>query len=293
MVEKFVRAGDVCKKGRVKARELAKPGVKFLDLAEGLEKFLKEQDAGCALAFPVNLGANNNAAHYTPTADDTTVVGEGDVLKIDFGMHCDGFIVDNSITVDFGGGHGKLLEAADQALQDALSAVRPGVDSKEVGRVIEEAIAKRGFRPIENLCGHAISHFDLHAGVEIPNVARNGGHIFEEGEVFAIEPFATDGDGRVREDGTHTEIYSLVQAKPVRLQASRQLLSIIASDYATLPFAKRWLQEFPSLNLALNDLTKQGMLHSYSLLRERQGALVSQAETTVIVEADGVKVLVE
>src|SRR3989338_2430215 len=120
MVEQYQLAGGVCSKGRGKARELAKPGVKLLDLAEQLETFLKAQDPGVSLAFPVNLSINNNAAHYTPTADDETLIGEKDILKIDFGVHADGFIVDNSITVDFSGEHGKLVDAAQNALQNAL-----------------------------------------------------------------------------------------------------------------------------------------------------------------------------
>jgi len=169
--------------------------------------------------------------------------------------------------------------------------MRAGVSTKEIGAEIEAAIKKFGFKPIENLCGHSIEPFVLHAGIEIPNVPL-GGYTLQEGDVFAVEPFATTGEGRVRENGLVCEIYSLDEVKPVRLPASRKLVEIVAEEYKTLPFAKRWLAEIPGLQMALNDLLRQGMLHSYPLLREREGSLVSQAETDVVVEKDSVKILV-
>ncbi len=289
-VKHYAKAGEVCKKARLKARELAKPGVKLLELAEQLEAFIRE--AGGQLAFPVNLSKNNFAAHYTPTADDATVVGEKDLLKIDFGVHSEGFIVDNSISVDFSGENDKLVEAAEQALQNALSVMKAGVNTKAVGEEIEKTIRKFGFKPVENLCGHLLLPWDLHAGVEVPNVASHGGVELEEGSAYAVEPFASTGEGRVRDDDAFLEIYSLAEPRPVRLPASRAVLKLVAEEYKTLPFAKRWLQEVPMLQLALNDLSKQGVLHAYHLLREAPGALVSQAETSVIVEEGGVKVLV-
>lgn len=290
-ISNYVKAGEVCKKARVKARELSKPGVKLLDLAEQLEAFIREQ--GGQLAFPVNLSRNHHAAHYTPTADDATVIGEKDLLKVDFGVHSEGFIVDNSITIDFSGENGKLVEAAEQALQNALSVMKAGVNTRMVGGEIEKTIKKFGFKPIENLCGHLLLPWDLHAGVEVPNVGSHGGVALEEGMAYAVEPFASTGEGRVRDDESFCEIYSLAEAKPVRLPASRRVLEIVVEDYKTLPFAKRWLQEVPGAQMAFNDLQRQGVLHAYHLLREASGALVSQAETSVVVEESGVKVLVK
>jgi len=289
----LVRVGEIARKAREHAKTVAKPGVSFLEVAEKLEQFIRSEGKADSAkpAFPVNLGAGNNAAHYTPTADDSTVVGEKDLLKIDLGVRMDGICSDTAITIDFSGENGKLVEAAQQALQNALSVMKAGVNVKDVGAEIERTITSKGFKPIENLCGHSIEPFLLHAGLEIPNVER-GGYELQEGDVFAVEPFASTGDGRVREAGEVCEIFSLSEVRPVRMPASRRLLEMIADEYKTLPFAKRWLAEIPGAQLAINDLSKHGMLHAYPLLREKPGALVSQDETVVIIEKDSVKVLV-
>ncbi len=286
----FVKAGEICRQAKEKALGIAKPGVKLLDLAEGIEAHINE--LGGKPAFPVNLSANNRAAHYTPAADDASVVGEKDLLKIDFGVHIDGCLVDNSVTVDFSGENGKLVDAAEEALENALGVMKAGLNTADVGREIEETVRKHGFKPIENLCGHSIMPWQLHAGVEVPNVGNHGGVPLEEGMVYAVEPFVSTGVGRVKDDPTFCEIYSIADPKPVRLPASRKVLELVVEEYQTLPFAKRWLQEVPMLQMAISDLQRQGVLHGYNILQEAPGTLVSQAETSVIVEEDGVKVLV-
>ncbi len=293
--EMLKKAGVIARKVKDHARTLVKPGMGLLEVAEKLEQFIRHEgkDAGVEAkpAFPINLSVGNNAAHYTPGADDATKVGEKDLLKVDIGVRIDGVCSDTAVTLDFSGENGKLIEAAEQALQNALSVMKAGVSTRKIGEEIEKTIKKFGFKPVENLCGHSIEPYVLHAGIEIPNVPF-GNYELQEGDVFAVEPFASTGEGHVREDASVCEIYSIAEPKPVRLQASRQVMEIVLEEYRTLPFAKRWLAELPGLQVAINDLGKQGVIHGYPLLKERAGALVSQAETDVIVEKDSVKVLV-
>jgi len=283
------KAGAIARKSLDYARGEAKPGVKLLDLAERIELFIT--DNGGKPAFPVNLGIGNVAAHYTPGAEETAVLGEKDLLKVDLGVHIDGVIVDCALTIDLSCENDKLVEASRKALENALAVMKAGANSRDVGAEIQRTIESHGFKPVENLCGHSLEHWELHAGREIPNVAM-GNSVLEEGEVYAVEPFASTGSGRVRESADPAEIYSLMGAKNVRMQASRRVLELVAEEYRALPFAKRWLQEVPMLQFALNDLEKQGLVHGYGVLRDDANSLVSQAETTVIIEKDGVKVLV-
>jgi methionyl aminopeptidase len=173
--------------------------------------------------------------------------------------------------------------------------MRAGKNVRDIGAEIQKTIESFGFKPVENLCGHSLDAFAIHAGIEIPNVAR-GNHVLEEGEVFAIEPFATTGAGRV-EEGSVCEIFSVLNPKNVRLPQSRKLLELVLDECSVLPFAKRWLvkkMSLPSVEIALNDLQRQGVVRDYPILVEVNGALgalVSQAEATVLVEKDSVRLL--
>ncbi len=285
------KASGIAKKIMKFAKETAAREKSLLRIAELVEGRIKEEGGECA--FPANLSLNDNAAHYTPTAGDLALVGEKDLLKVDLGVAIDGYCTDFAFTVDYSHENGKMVDAVEEALQNALSMMKAGTDTSDIGKEIERTIAGYGFKPIENLCGHMMRQYDLHARVEIPNVETAGGYELQEGDVFAVEPFASTGEGRVIE-GEFCQIYALTAEKAaVRLPRSRELLARIAADRMTLPFAARWYKDVGMLNLAINDLVKNGALQEFPVLREaRKGAMVAQAENCVIVEKDSVKVLV-
>ncbi|WP_430515100.1 type II methionyl aminopeptidase [Pyrococcus woesei] len=292
--EKLMKAGEIAKKVREKAIKLARPGMLLLELAESIEKMIME--LGGKPAFPVNLSINEIAAHYTPYKGDTTVLKEGDYLKIDVGVHIDGYIADTAVTVRVGMEEDELMEAAKEALNAAISVARAGVEIKELGKAIENEIRKRGFNPIVNLSGHKIERYKLHAGISIPNIYRpHDNYVLKEGDVFAIEPFATTGAGQVIEVPP-TLIYMYVRDAPVRMVQARFLLAKIKREYKTLPFAYRWLQnEMPEgqLKLALKTLEKAGSIYGYPVLKEIRNGIVTQFEHTIIVEKDSVIVTTE
>jgi len=115
----------------------------------------------------------------------------------------------------------------------------------------------------------------------------------EEG-VYAIEPFATTGEGVVQ-DGKPSGIFMLLNKKPVRDRTSREVLEFIEKEYSTLPFSARWIvKKFGTRALiSLKSMQQQEILHSFAELIEKSRAPVSQAEHTVLIEKGKVSVLTE
>ena len=292
MEKNFAEAGRIAGSILREVPKLALPGESFLDIAESLEKMII--DAGGRPAFPANISINDIAAHFTPELDNKTLVGETDVVKIDIGVHIEGCIGDTALTVDLSGEQGRLVEASEAALAAAISMMKPGVRVGKIGEEVEREITSRGFKPIENLTGHKIEPFALHAGVEIPNIKSNASYELQEGDIFAIEPFASAGSGRVA-DTTQVEIFSLQSTPKLRMKYSRELLTHIVHNYFSLPFAERWLSGvFKSrltLSSSLRELLNSGALHPYPVLRDTGRGLVAQREHTVMIEHDSAKVL--
>ncbi|RME79830.1 MAG: type II methionyl aminopeptidase [Methanobacteriota archaeon] len=286
---------SITSKVKKRAEELTKPGASLLELATELENYIVEQ--GARPAFPINISIGEIAAHYTPSSDETTKIGEKDLVKVDFGIELDGLISDNAVTFDFSGEHGNLVEAAEAALATALSTIKAGTTIKEVSKAIQDEIKGRGLKPIANLTGHKIEGHILHAGVSLPNVAVNDSYVFKEGDIFAVEPFVTTADaaGQVV-DTDRVEIYSFVMKPNLRMRESRILLNYIEENYGTLPFAERWIEKkVPSkllLLASLKELLRTHAIQAYPVLREANGKPVAQAEKTVVVEKDGVTTLV-
>ena len=285
ILEKYKAAGKILIEVRDAALELVKPGNRLLDVAEFVESSIR--DRGGEPAFPCNISRNEEAAHATPSIDDETVFGEEDLVKLDIGVHIDGYIADSAVTVDLSGKYEELIRASEAALDEAIKIIHDGVSTVEIGEVIEEAIKERGYKPIVNLSGHGLVRYNSHAPPTIPNVKYEHGVILRTNDVIAIEPFATDGGGKVVESG-NVEIYSLIKPKPVRMREAKKLLDEI-KKYHGLPFARRWLPR-ERLNLALRALKNTGVLRDYPILREEDRGLVAQAEHTVIVKEDGCEV---
>ncbi|WP_406660194.1 type II methionyl aminopeptidase [Methanolobus sp. ZRKC3] len=282
ITENYFKAGRILSQVRSEAKDRIKVGASLLEVAEFVENRTLELGAdGCA--FPCNISRNDEAAHATPLLGDDDVFAE-DVVKLDLGVHVGGYIADSALTVDLSGNYADLLKASEDALYAAIDTVANGVNTGDIGAVIEDTINSHGFKPVGNLTGHGLGQYLPHVPPSIPNRKGMGGAILQTGDVIAIEPFATDGVGKVV-DGTLTEIFQLVDVKPVRLPAARKLLKEL-KPYSTLPFAKRWLKA-EKLDFALMQLLKSGIVHSYPVLKEVSGGMVSQAEHTVIVTDDG------
>ncbi len=283
ILEKYRLAGRILSEVRAEAAKMVTVGESLLKVAEFTENLILEK--GGEPAFPVNISRNDEAAHSTPSFNDKSVFGN-DMVKLDIGVHIDGYIADTAITVDLSG-NPKLVEAANAALEEAIKFIHAGVNTSDIGGVIVDTISSFGFKPIINLTGHGLAQYIQHAPPAIPNKRMPGGVILETGDVIAIEPFATNGAGKIRDAG-NAEIYHVVSDRPVRHPSARALMQQI-EKYKTLPFAKRWLGE--RVDFALVQLVKAHIIQPYPILKEVQGGLISQAEHTIIVTEDGCEVI--
>jgi methionyl aminopeptidase len=291
-LELFRKAGKIASKVREASKSLIMVGASLLDIAETTEQMIKEE--GARPAFPVNISINDIAAHYTPAIESNDSLGENDLVKIDIGVELQGAIADTAYTIDLGEKNGNLVKASEEALENAIKAMKPGIAVGELGGVIEDTIKKYDLKPISNLTGHMIKSNDLHAGVEIPNIRTEEKFELMEGDVFAVEPFATTGGGFVA-DLNQVEIYSLFAPAKIRMRQSRKIVEYAIDNFGMLPFAERWvMKEFKSkvlVSAALKELLQNHFIRAYPVLREADGGMVSQSEHTVYVTKDGAEVL--
>jgi methionyl aminopeptidase len=278
----YIKAGKIAAEARAYGESLIKVGAKLVDVTQAVEKKITE--LGGEFAFPPQISLNSIAAHYAALQDDQTIFKEGDVVKLDLGVHIEGYVADTAITVDLGN-NTELVKASQQALANALKIIRPGVTLSEIGRTIQESIEEKGYTPIRNLSGHGLGRFIIHTTPSIPNIDTKDTTSLKEDQVIAIEPFATTGQGLVGESGM-ASIFSLVQKKPVRNALTRDVLRTI-EQYQGLPFSHRQLilQLGPGkVAFALRELKQLGCIHEYPPLKEKANGLVSQAEHSVIVK---------
>lgn len=285
MQTEIIKAGKIASQVRDYAKTIIKKDTPLLEIAEKIESKIVE--LGGKPAFPINLGINDIAAHYTPSHDDDTKTHG--LLKIDLGVHVDGWIADTAFSVDLENSeeNKKLIKASEKALEEAINIFKKNTNLNDIGKIIQETIEQNGFSPIINLSGHEIDRYDLHTGATIPNF-DNKKEIKIEKKLYAIEPFATTGSGKVH-DGKPSGIYMLISEKNPRSPTAREVLNYLIENYQTLPFCSRWLvKKFGTKALfGLKQLEDNGNLHHFAQLVESRGAKVSQAEHTILVGGEG------
>jgi len=263
-------------------KNLIKPDVKILEIAEAIEKKIFE--VGAKPAFPVNIGINEITAHYTPSIDDQTVLKEGDMVKIDIGLHVDGYISDNAFTVFVGKNSHPMIDVAKKAVEEARKILRENVKIKEISEVIESVISSSGFKVVRNLTGHFLDRYVVH-GISIPNIKNEIEIPIPKGQAVAIEVFVTNGSGWVKES-PEVQIFQFREDNGSRFLEGKKILEMSKKDFEGLPFAKRWIKNIPKakLDLALRDLMNRGCLIDYPVLKEDDNSLVAQWEESFIVE---------
>jgi methionyl aminopeptidase len=281
-LDRWRRAARISAEARNRGARAVVPGALRRAVADEIESYIRSQ--GAEPAFPSNLSRNVEAAHYTPSPEDEVRFEEGDIVKVDVGAHLDGAIADTAVTVEVGSTHrqDRLLKAARDAVEAGIAEVRAGVAVDTLSKAIERAIHAGGFKPIENLTGHTIERYLLHAGKSIPNASGMSTDLLEEGEVVAIEPFATNGAGRI-ENGVFGNIVRFRSEPGAAVPEARRWFE----RFRTLPFTLRWVA--PGERPAFRSVRR--LLQSYPVFVEAGGGLVAQAEHTVLVTATGAEVL--
>ncbi|OWZ12309.1 Methionine aminopeptidase, partial [Phytophthora megakarya] len=309
--EALRHAAEVHRHVRKFAQGLIKPGIKLIDLCTQLENKNRELvvEAGLdrGIAFPTGCSLNSVVAHYTPNSGDETVLAYGDVMKVDFGTHVNGRIIDSAWTVAFDPQFDQLLEAAKAATNAGISYA--GIDARlgEIGGEIQEVMESYEVtidgktypvKVIRNLNGHSIDTYQTHGSKTVPIVKTADQTKMEEGEIFAIETFGTTGRGYVVEDGECSHYSKAVDAPQVTITQPRakKLLDHITRTFGTLPWCRRWIERedggSATINpkgakqgkylMALKNLVDTGVITAYPPLMEIRGSYSAQYEHTFI-----------
>ncbi|MBI2574627.1 type II methionyl aminopeptidase [Candidatus Woesearchaeota archaeon] len=280
-LEKWKQAGRISAQALEYGLSLVKKGASVLEVCDKVDAKIFE--LGAKPSFPSQVSLNDVAAHFCPEQEDKIIL-DSQVVKLDVGACVGGFLGDTAATVDLSGGNSGLVSASKEALDAAIKAVAPGVKLREIGRVIKETISSYGFSPVVNLSGHGIGHFQVHTAPTVPNFDNGDDTVLYDGQIIAIEPFATAGEGAIYES-SNPSVFMEISKKPVRDASTRQILAEIQS-YEGLPFTTRWLtKKFPAfkVSFALRQLSSLGIIQQFPPLVEKRHGLVSQAEHTVLV----------
>ena len=246
------------------------------------------------------MSLNNCAAHYSPNSDDDTVLTKDDVLKLDFGTHFNGYVIDTAFTIAFDSKYDNLLKASKEATNTGIKLA--GIDMRlcEIGEGIAEVINSyevelnnkvKKIKPVRNLCGHTVGKYKVHAGKSVPCYNNGDNTKMEENEFYAIETFASTGKGEVERD-LHVSHYMLNDSfdiKEIKGKKNQEFYGFIYNNFNTLAWCKRWIEElgFNNYYMPLRQLINQSIVEECPALYDVEGSFTSQFEHTFMLKPTG------
>ncbi|EFC48405.1 methionine aminopeptidase [Naegleria gruberi] len=279
---------------------VVKPGMKVIDAAEMYEakvrELLEADKKKSGLAFPLGCSINHVAAHYSPNGGDETLIGKDDVIKFDLGTHVNGTIIDSAFTMCWNDQYQPLLDAVKEATNMGVRTAGIDVRLGDVGAAIQEVMESyeviingktHRVKSIQNLCGHSIERYHVHAGKSVPIVASSNNTKMEENEFFAIETFGSTGKGYVIEEGVCSHYGRKFtyngDGSELKNKESRELLKVINDHFGSIPFCRRYLDRTGQKKYltALRDLVNNGIVNEYPPFVDVKGCYTAQFEHTI------------
>jgi methionyl aminopeptidase len=306
-----IKGASVHKKISKKVFEYVIPGITLKEIVRFIETSIREETSfdplnplTAGIGFPVGVGVNNCVAHYTPNYEDSDyMVSNNDVIKIDYGVHYNGMIIDSAFTLHFDSKYDEFIHISKEATQTAIKHSGPDAILGEIGREVEEFIKSKEITidgkvypltVMKDLSGHLIKPFEIHAGKAVPNIAINYPLRMMEGEFYAVEPFITTGNGKSILGGPNSHFMidkdNINGINGIKTGLDKDFYNLIYQNYKTLPFCQKWLYDLEKkdYNLLLKNLENKRIIKSYPPIYDIDKSIVSQFEHTIYIRDKGI-----
>jgi curved DNA binding protein len=136
--------------------------------------FTKNKQMEKGVAFPTCISANNLVGHVSPLVSEDLTINQGDLVKIDLGVHIDGFVGQVAHTIVVGqkevdGKKAEVVLAAHNAIQAGLRLLKPGKYNHEVTEVIQKCCDAYNVNAVEGVLSHNVAKFFLDGNNTIIN----------------------------------------------------------------------------------------------------------------------------
>lgn len=254
------------------------------------------------IAFPTCISVNEIAGHFSPLKSEPVLLKDGDLVKIDLGVHIDGFIalaahtlVISAQPVD--GRKADVVLAAYNALQGALRTIKTGNTNYDVTDVIGQVAEAYKCNPVEGVLSHELKKHLIDGNATIINKAtfdqKVEEHEFQLNQVFALDVFISTGEGKTKETEYRTTVFkrAIERTYTLKLKASRAFFAEAVDKYPTMNFTLRAFKDETNAKLGISEAYKHDLFHAYPVLTEKPGEYVAQFKYTIAILKNSVVVL--
>uniref|UniRef100_A0A674PK70 Proliferation-associated 2G4, a n=1 Tax=Takifugu rubripes TaxID=31033 RepID=A0A674PK70_TAKRU len=297
VVTKYKMGGDIANQALRLVVESASSGASVLGLcekgdayimAETGKVFKKEKEMKKGIAFPTSVSVNNCVCHFSPLKSDPDyTLKDGDLVKIDLGVHIDGFIANVAHSFVVGaskenlitGRKADVIKAAHLCAEAALRLVKPGNQNAQVTEAWNKIAQSFKCSAIEGMLSHQLKQHVIDGEktiIQNPTDQQRKDHEkaeFEVHEVYAVDVLISTGEGKARDGGLRTTIYKRDPSKQygLKMKTSRMFFSEVERRFDAMPFTLRAFEDESKARLGVVECAKRELLQPFSVLQEKEG----------------------
>jgi len=312
VVTKYRLAADIANRTLQGVLQRCKAGQDVVQLCAFGDKLIVAQAARVykskkvqkGVAFPTCISVNETVCHFSPFPEDTFALKEGDVVKIDLGVHVDGFIAVLAHTTviqaadapAISGDLGNLLAAADCAAKVCHRKIKVGLKNSEVTSAVKQVAKDYGVNLLQGVLSHQLKRYVIDGNKVVIQREEHDQKVadatFEANEVYAVDIAlctGDDADAKARQSEGRTTVFKRavdVNYK-LRRKTSRGLLSEVNKNHPTLPFTLRALSNATQAKAGVIECTRHELLHEYPVLRVKDGTLVVHLKFVLLLLPSG------
>lgn len=252
------------------------------------------------IAFPTCVSVNEICGHYSPFADESTNLKNGDIAKIDMAVHVDGYIASAGHTVLVGNdavsdNKADVVQCAWTAAEAVLRLVRVGNKSSDVTKTIGKIGEEFGCNPVVGVYSHQVVRGSIDGGDNvIPGKAVPDQQVeefdFEPNEAYSIDVSFSTGEGKGREADIRTTVYRRDEEAVyvLKTQKARQFFHEVNKRYPEMAFSLRSFEDKTLARVGVTECKRHELLRDYPVTKER-GATIAQFKYTVLCLPGGSK----
>jgi len=315
IVTKYRCAGDIANAAMLALISKVEPGAKAVDICAFGDHCIEEATAKVynkkggkkiekGSAFPVCVSVNNVVGHYSPlTSEDQVVLAEGDLVKIDLGVHVDGYIAVLAHTVlcskpgeeaadDAGKRKADVVTAAWTAAECAQRMFKEGATNQEITQMVAKVAEEFKCSPVEGVLSHQMKKHVIDANKVILNKTSSEHTVkdakIEAGDVFGFDFVMSTGEGKPKASQLRTTVFKrdLEEKYSLKMKASRTFFSEVNQRFPTLPFTLRAGDE-RNWRMGVVECVKHGLFIEYPVLIEKPEEFVAQFKFTGLLLPSG------
>lgn len=310
ILDKYKAAAEIADKVIVAISAKLTPGADIATLCQEGDDLIEEECKKVfhskktkklrrGVAFPTSISVNHILGNYCPLPEESTTLNEGDVAKIDLGVHIDGYIAISGHTVSVAenqetkvtGRAADVISAVHSAKEAALRTLLAGNKNTQVTEVINKVAEEYKCKVVKGVFSHKLQKHIID-GDDV--VAATPGQKCEEyefhvGDVFGLEIFISSGTGKPRASEIKTNIYKRRQENTYLLKSdkARSFLKQVNTKYPALPFSLRHFEDQTAVRIGVKHCLDHDLIEPFAVVEEEKKEVVAHWKATVAVLGNG------